>query len=417
MEFSYTAKDRSGAVVQAAVEAANRSEALAALRHRELTVMDLQQADARQQGAPVAGRRRSRLLSRITGLRLPSRRVPTAEMAVFCRQLAISIRAGVPLRDAIDSISEDLDHPVLRQAVTEVVSDMNDGSSFSRAIARRRAVFSPLFVSLVRAAEESGSMAETLEQLSLYLERSDRLERKIRSITAYPVFVAIFFCIVCVVMTLLGPAPVRGHLHRVRGQDPGLHPGRVRRQPFPDRPRPLHRGGRGRAGGGVHAVPQEPEGAAPDRPVEAEPAPVRSHSAQVRGGPAGAQPGHDGARRRPHHHRLRDHRGGVRQHRGGAVHAQRPGADDRRLPVAVSLAVDPEFPRLLVRMVAVGEESGQLPDVLEKISDVYEDQIEGTIMVATALFEPIIIILFGAVIMVLILAIYIPVFTMGANVK
>ena len=86
-------------------------------------------------------------------------------------------------------------------------------------------------------------------------------------------------------------------------------------------------------------------------------------------------------------------------------------------PVAASLADDPEFPRLLVRMVAVGEESGQLPDVLEKISDVYEDQIEGTIMVATALFEPIIIILFGAVIMVLILAIYVPVFTMGANVK
>jgi type IV pilus assembly protein PilC len=71
------------------------------------------------------------------------------------------------------------------------------------------------------------------------------------------------------------------------------------------------------------------------------------------------------------------------------------------------------FPRLVVRMVGVGESSGRLPEVLDKVADLYEDQIEGAIMVATALFEPIIIIFFGAIILVFVMAIYLPVFSVA----
>jgi type IV pilus assembly protein PilC len=87
------------------------------------------------------------------------------------------------------------------------------------------------------------------------------------------------------------------------------------------------------------------------------------------------------------------------------------------MSVSESLAQNPEFPRLVVRMVAMGEDSGSLPDVLEKVSDVYEDQVEGAITVALTLLEPIVICIFGAVVMVLILAIYMPVFTIGSNVR
>lgn len=411
-EFSYVAKDSAGVVVRAAVEAVNRSDALATLRKRELTVVDLHHADEQVAGAAAGSRRRS-----LAAPRLPSRNVPTSEMAVFCRQLAISIRAGVPLRDAIESISADLDHPVLSRAVTEVVSDMNDGASFSRAIARHRTVFSSLFVSLVRAAEESGSMSETLEQLSVYLERSDRLERKIKSITAYPLFVAVFFCIVCVVMTIW-----------VLPQFEDIFAGYGARTPAFTRvvfganrfviDHLLFIG----AGAGVLALAfmmyrRSPEGRLRiDRlklrlplfgPILRKFAVARfarNLAMMVRGGVPITT--------------AFEITAGVSGNK--VLERSVLNARERMIagsPVAASLAVDPEFPRLLVRMTAVGEESGQLPDVLEKISDVYEDQIEGTIMVATALFEPIVIILFGAVIMVLIMAIYVPVFTMGASVK
>ena len=82
-----------------------------------------------------------------------------------------------------------------------------------------------------------------------------------------------------------------------------------------------------------------------------------------------------------------------------------------------SLAREEDMPRLVVRMVAVGESSGRLPTVMDKVSDAYEDQVEGSIMTATSLFEPLIICVFGAVILVLVLAIYLPVFSMSSGIN
>ena len=82
-----------------------------------------------------------------------------------------------------------------------------------------------------------------------------------------------------------------------------------------------------------------------------------------------------------------------------------------------SLGKEPDFPRLVVRMIGVGEASGRLPEVMNKVSDAYEDQVEGTIMMVTSLFEPIIICLFGIIILVLILAIYMPIFTIGSDIR
>jgi type II secretory pathway component PulF len=73
------------------------------------------------------------------------------------------------------------------------------------------------------------------------------------------------------------------------------------------------------------------------------------------------------------------------------------------------------FPGLIVRMVSVGEDSGQLPEVLENVSDLYEDQVEVSIMASMAMFEPLIICVFGAFILVLVLAIYLPIFTVSTT--
>jgi len=75
------------------------------------------------------------------------------------------------------------------------------------------------------------------------------------------------------------------------------------------------------------------------------------------------------------------------------------------------------FPRLVARMVGVGESSGRLPEVLTKVADVYEDQVEGTIMVAMSLLEPIIISVFGGLILLLVMAIYLPVFSSAGSMK
>ena len=93
---------------------------------------------------------------------------------------------------------------------------------------------------------------------------------------------------------------------------------------------------------------------------------------------------------------------------------------DRILPghgIADSLAESKIFPGLVVRMVSVGEDSGQLPEVLEKVADLYEDQVEVSIMATMALFEPVIICVFGAFVLILVLASYLPIFTVSTNVQ
>ena len=84
--------------------------------------------------------------------------------------------------------------------------------------------------------------------------------------------------------------------------------------------------------------------------------------------------------------------------------------------IAGSLAQTGAFPRLVIRMVSVGESSGRLPEVLDKVADTYEDQAEGAIMLATAMLEPVMLCLFGAIVLVLVLAIYLPVMTRATSV-
>ena len=85
--------------------------------------------------------------------------------------------------------------------------------------------------------------------------------------------------------------------------------------------------------------------------------------------------------------------------------------------ISTSLERAEIFPGLIVRMVSVGEDSGQLPEVLENVSDLYEDQVEVSIMTSMALFEPVIICVFGAFILILVLAIYLPIFTVSTTMQ
>jgi len=84
--------------------------------------------------------------------------------------------------------------------------------------------------------------------------------------------------------------------------------------------------------------------------------------------------------------------------------------------IALGLKETEIFPALLIRMLGVGESAGQLPEVLNRVSDAYEDQVEASITTGTALLEPIIITVFGMMVLLLIISIYLPVFSIAAHV-
>ena len=415
--FEYKAKDEAGQEVVSQVEASSRYEALTLLRERGLTVLQLaggEELSAQKQSFAT------RLLPRVAPRAGPrpwqrAPRVSVAEKAVFMRQLAISVTSGVPLREALESLAEDLESAGFRRVAQNVVVRLREGSAFSEAVSAHPSVFSTLFVALLRVAEESGSMPQTLEYLAQALERGERLARKIRSIMAYPAFVAGFMLLVCVVMTVV----VVPRFQAIFKSSPTRLPALTEAVFSINRFLLDHIGAIAvGAVGLVIAFVLAARSPAGRRRLDALKLRLplfgpclqkmavarfcRNFAIMIRGGVpvasameiAASVSGNtviESALRRAHAEVLR----------GSAI--------------AAALSTGVAFPRLLIRMVSVGETTGRLPEVMEKVSDAYEEQVESAVVMTTALFEPIIIVFFGMIVLTLVLAVYLPVFTAASR--
>lgn len=405
--YTYMAKDEQGRPVEGSLPAASREEVLNTLRARGLTVIDI--------GSQEADREVAATESRSTPSWRGRAGVSLADKALLCRQLAVSVNAGVALLESLESIASDAERSPLGGVLQRIIEELRAGRSFSQALAHHPRVFDAAFVAVIRAAEESGSLPRTLEYLAAALERSERLGRKLRSIAAYPLFVAVFFLVVCVIMTVFILPQFQEIFAGYHARLPLITRVVFRANQFLlDHARELL----------VLAVVLVAAGALYVRTAAGRMQFDRLKHSLPLVGPWMKKY----AIARFCRHLAMMVQGGVpvasafelaaaicanRVLEAALENARRrivAGSD-----IATSLSQENVFPRLVVRMVHVGENSGKLPEVLEKVSDVYEDQVEGSITVAMALFEPVVIVLFGLVIMVLVLAIYVPVFSMAAK--
>jgi len=408
-EFSYAARDTQGASQQGTVLAASRFAALTELHARGLTVLAMEEALDARPGKLTLGRVK-------TGRRPLFGTIKLTEKAVFCRQLSISVNSGIPLREALESIMEDTDNLVFRRLLERVLRRIEEGQTFSGAIQGEEKVFDRLFVALIRSAEESGSMAEILNYLAASLEKSDRLARKIRSIIAYPVFVAGFFVLVSVIMTVF----VLPRFQTIF-QSYGSNLPRLTLVVFAINRFLVHYGHWVLLGVLVAAALLTAYVRTPDGRLLADAAVLRIPllGACIRKLSVARFCRNLGIMIR----------GGVPVTTALGIAAEVLGNKAMEATLKntynrivagnnIASSLDPRvFPRLVVRMVSVGESSGRLPDVLEKVSDVYEDQVENTILMATALFEPVVIVIFGCIILVMVMAIYLPVFSVAAHAR
>ena len=416
--FNYIAKNKDGQDIRSTIEAASRLEALELLRKKGLTVVDLVGAETGKPRPIVAkSEKKKEKKGKKEKKSLFSTKVKMGDLAIFCRQLAISVTAGVPLRDALETIGEELEQPPLRHAVMDIVGQLNDGKNFSEAAASHPKVFNIMFCGLIRVAEESGKLPQTLKQLANYLERTDKLQRRIKAMSAYPMFIGVFFIIVCLIMTLF-----------ILPQFTDIFSGFGSKLPpftvfvfavnnfFVNHIIEIFIGTVVLIAALVFYGRTEKGAYRKDKLKLATPYAgdlimkyvlarfCRSLSIMVHSGVpistaleiCGEAAGNMVIERTI---------GGVREK---IITGHR---------IAQSLAESGIFPGLIVRMVSVGEDSGQLPEVLEKVSDLYEDQVETSIMTTMSLFEPLIICVFGGFVLVLVMAIYLPIFAVSAGVQ
>ncbi|MHC4931440.1 MAG: type II secretion system F family protein [Planctomycetota bacterium] len=178
--FKYSARDRDGRTVSGMVTAKTQADAIADLRKRDLIALDLRQTLTGGDKKKGSGG----LLSSVVKAR-PS--ATKEQLVVFTRQLATMISAGVPLLESLEVLQEQADTPGFRMVLDNVIDSVRGGTDLSMALERFKRVFPNIYVSMVRAGEVSGQLDEILVRLAEYLEASEKLKRDIRAAMTYPV--------------------------------------------------------------------------------------------------------------------------------------------------------------------------------------------------------------------------------------
>jgi type II secretory pathway component PulF len=186
-QFSYRAVDRAGAHVGGVVEAADRRSAVAVLAGRGHFVTELLEtgavrpAAAHADSAPAGGR-----------LRLPpwgDGRVSSKDVLAITTQLSTAIRAGLPLLNCLELIRKQQRRPGMKRMFERLTKSVSGGKSLSEALGEHQRVFNPLYLSMIRVGETGGILEQTSTQLAAILNREERIKTNMKNAAAYPVFV------------------------------------------------------------------------------------------------------------------------------------------------------------------------------------------------------------------------------------
>ncbi len=178
--FAYTARETaSGREIRNTVEALSEQAAIAALLNRNLLVVEIKEKMAKR-GQTKGGK------------------VQLADLVVFTRQLATMIDAGIAIVQSLQALAEQTPNKVMRDTIKDVCSRVEAGESFSEALIRHPKAFNRLYVSMVGAGEKGGLLAEILARLATYLENSERLRKKVKTALMYPTVVTVVAIVITV---------------------------------------------------------------------------------------------------------------------------------------------------------------------------------------------------------------------------
>jgi len=176
--FKYTARDTDGRNVSGVVTAKTQGEAVTDLRKRNLMVLEIRE---------TSGGRKSKGGGGLGSLMKTRPSASKDQLVIFTRQLATMISAGVPLLESLEVLQEQADTPGFRLVLDTVIESVRGGTDLSMALEIYKKAFPSIYVSMVRAGEVSGQLDEILVRLAEYMEASEKLKRDIRAAMTYPV--------------------------------------------------------------------------------------------------------------------------------------------------------------------------------------------------------------------------------------
>jgi len=392
--FIYKAVDASGIPSTGELAGATKDAVVEELKARGLTVMDLKQKK--------------------TGLSADIqlfKRVKASELTVMTRQLATMISAGMTLLRAFYVLEEQIENPMLRDTIAATREDIEAGISFSDALSKHPKIFNPLYVAMVRAGEAGGVLEQSLERVADQLEKDDSLRRQVKSAMAYPTVVLSFaLCVLIGLIAFIVPVFV-GVFKDFGGELPLITKVTVsasnmvtgqwyillaitiaavvafKKWRKSDWGRPQWDRVRLRIPFKIGQTVQKIALARWSRTFSAlysAGVPIM-HAIEVTGQTAGNAVVEDAME--------------------SVIASVKSGGS-----LAAPLKDTPIFPAMVAQMIAVGEETGNLDTMLTKVADFYEDEVAAAIKALTSILEPVMIVLVGAIVGFIVVAMYMPMF-------
>jgi len=196
-DYNYIAKDKSGKTVSGTRFASSENALIAELDREGLIILGVELA-----GNAEKSKGKSFFSLSLSFGGKKGGKVKTFELIILCRQLATMLKGGVPILNAVQSISMEIKNQRFKQVLANAIKDLQSGEKLSESFKKYPDVFSVLIVTMVEAGEKVGSLDEMLMRMALYLESKERLSRKIRSAAMYPAFIAGFFLFAIAGVTL-----------------------------------------------------------------------------------------------------------------------------------------------------------------------------------------------------------------------
>lgn len=400
-KFKYVARDKSGNKVEDEISAKSQAAAMQQLRKVGMSILSITEV------------KRNLFSFQLTK---PKPKVSGNDLVIFTRQFATMVEAGLPVVEILDILLEQTDDAGFKMVVADVRASVRSGSDLSTAMAKYPKVFSPLFINLIRAGETSGDLDVILKRLAVYLEKSASLRRKIVSAMMYP-SISLVMILLITIGLLVFIVPMFKDIFEKLGAD----------LPLPTRIvlvisdtlmerwyivtacaigafiglRLLQKSARGRYFIDTVKIKAPIVGELFQKVAIARFS--RTFATMLRSGVpmlgsldiVSATAGN----------------GVVEEAIQASRDAVRQGES-----LATPLSECPVFPPMVVRMISVGERTGALETLLEKVSDFYDEQVDAAVDSLTSVIEPVMICIMGVVVGGIVIALFVPILAIQQSV-
>jgi type IV pilus assembly protein PilC len=391
--FNWEGKDRAGKKVRGKLVAVNE----AAVR-----------SELRRQGVIATRVRKQSTLFRQKG------RVTAADIAIFSRQMATMMAAGIPLVQSFDIIGAGHENPAMQKLILAIKVDVEGGTSLAKALAKHPLHFDDLFVNLVAAGEQAGALETLLDKIATYKEKTEAIKKKVKKALFYPTAVVVVAIVVTAIL-MIYVIPEFESLFQGFGADlPAFTRFVIDISNFVQEQGWLLLIGIVGAGFAFFHAKKRSRAVQHfvDRAILKVPiiGPILNKSAIARYARTLSTTFSAGV---PLVEALESVAGATGNivYETAVLKMRDEVATGQRLQRAMENTE--LFPNMVNQMVAVGEESGSLDAMTAKVADFYEEEVDNAVDSMSSLLEPLIMAILGVLVGGLVIAMYLPIFNMG----